>query len=41
MGVFIAFCVGFIVGGVLGVLIMAIVVGAKKSRGNYYLPDGD
>ena len=33
MGEFIAFCIGFIVGGLFGVLIMTIVVGAKMSRG--------
>lgn len=33
MAEFIAFLVGFIVGGLFGVLIMAIVVGAKRSRG--------
>lgn len=32
MGVFIAFCIGFILGGVFGVIIMVIVVGAKMSR---------
>jgi len=32
MEVFTAFCVGFIVGGILGVIIMTIVVGAKMSR---------
>lgn len=32
MSEFIAFCIGFIVGGLFGVLIMAVVVGAKMSR---------
>lgn len=41
MGVFLAFCIGFILGGIFGVIIMAVVVGAKKSRGNYFLPDDD
>lgn len=41
MSEFIAFCIGFIVGGMFGVLTMAIVAGAKKSRGNYFLPDDD
>lgn len=31
--VFIAFVVGFICGGVFGVLTMAICIGAKRSRG--------
>ncbi len=35
MGVFIAFCVVFMLGGIFGVIIMAIVVGAKNSRGRY------
>ena len=33
MSEFIAFCIGFIVGGLFGVLFMALVVGAKMSRG--------
>lgn len=33
MGQVIAFFIGFILGGLFGVLIMAIVVGAKRSRG--------
>lgn len=41
MGEFVAFCVGMFVGDVLSAIIMAIVVGAKKSRGNYYLPNDD
>lgn len=32
MGVFLAFCVGFMLGGIFGVIIMVIVVGAKMSR---------
>lgn len=35
MGEFVAFCIGMFVGGVLGVIIMAFVVGAKNSRGRY------
>lgn len=33
MGQVVAFFIGFMLGGILGVLIMAIVVGAKRSRG--------
>jgi hypothetical protein len=33
MGQAIAFFIGFMLGGILGVIIMAIVVGAKQSRG--------
>ena len=33
MGQAIAFFIGFMLGGILGVIIMAIVIGAKQSRG--------
>ncbi len=36
-----AFLGGLFLGAILGVLTMAIIVGAKKSRGNYFLPDDD
>ena len=32
MGEFIAFCIGFIIGGMFGVLVMAFVVGGKMSK---------
>ena len=34
MGVFIAFCVGYIIGGIFGVLCMALIIGSKRGRGN-------
>lgn len=33
MGEFIAFIIGFFLGGIIGVLTMTFLVGAKRSRG--------
>ena len=41
MKLFIAFIIGLFLGGIFGVLIMAMLIGAKKSRGNYYMPEDD
>lgn len=38
---FIAFIAGMILGGILGVLLMCILIGAKKTGGGQYLPDDD
>ena len=43
MSEFIAFVFGIFVGVVLGVIIMAVLIGSKKSKsgGGYFLPDDD
>ena len=41
MSAFFAFIIGFIMGGLFGVLCMALYIVSKKERGNYFLPDDD
>ena len=38
---FLAFLLGLFLGGILGVILMAVLIGAKKTRGGCYLPEDD
>ena len=39
--IFLAFLCGLFLGAFLGVILMAVVIGAKKTRGGCYLPEDD
>lgn len=41
MKLFIAFIIGLFLGGIFGVLIMCILIGARKSGGGCFLPEDD
>lgn len=45
MDVFMAFIIGLLLGAIIGVLIMALLIGAKKSKSGegyfIYMPDDD
>lgn len=41
MSEFIAFIIGAFAGAIFGVLIMALLIGARKSGGGTFLPEDD